>query len=113
MRDGFGKNFFPVAAAVILSIVPYLTKGQYRHIERSNYGMKPDAYMIYGFKIGPGFNQFTQTGSFIGLNTGFFGKYKINESFNIAVEALYSMQGGGRQTYTRTYNDARQSEVVV
>jgi hypothetical protein len=113
MREGFGKNFFPVVAAVILSIVPYLTKGQYKHIERSNYGMKPKPYMVYGFKIGLGFNQFTQPGSFIGLNTGFFGKYKINEVFNITVEALYSMQGGGRQSYTKVYDDASQSEFVV
>jgi len=113
MREEFGKFFFPLAIALILSIVPLLVNGQYRHIERSNYGMKPEPYMIYGFKIGPGLNQFTQPGSFIGINTGLFTKYKINESFNIAVEALYSMQGGGRQSYTRLYNEQRQSEVVV
>jgi hypothetical protein len=113
MSGGFGKKLFPVVAAIILFNVPHRSWAQYRHIEKSNYGAKPKPYMVYGIKIGPSFNQFTQPGSFIGLNAGFFGKHQINESFNITVEALYSLQGGGRQAYTKVYNKADQSQFVV
>jgi len=113
MRVGFwGKNF-PVVAVVILLIIPNLVQGQYRYTERSNYGIKSRSYIVYGIKFGPSLNQFTQPGSFIGLNAGIFAKYKINDSFDVLAEGLYSMQGGGRQNYTKIYDDADQSRFVV
>jgi hypothetical protein len=64
-----------------------------------------EAAFRYGVLIGGTFNQFTQPGTMIGFNGGAMGRWNAVDFMDLQFELLYTMQGGGREPYTRDLTD--------
>lgn len=58
-----------------------------------------------GAKTGVNLNQFRQPGTTMGVNFGIYGSYQINSFITVKLEPHYSLEGGGRPTYYRTYSN--------
>ena len=96
------KKWVQIFAIWISVIVPYYARGQDATASTDS---GDDSRITLGAKVGTSFNQFSQPGSFIGVNLGAFGKFKVTDFLDARLELLYSTQGGGRSDYTRVYND--------
>lgn len=103
------RVLFQILMICIIFIIPFCTHGQNRISEARFKGCKNGIatapVLGLGVKFGPSLNQFSQPGTFIGMNFGLFGTYSVTKCLDARMELLYSTQGGGRQDYRRVETD--------
>jgi hypothetical protein len=67
------------------------------------FSVNTKAQLKIGATAGTNFNSFTQPGITMGGNAGVFTKYKVLNILEVQGEIKYTLFGGGRHDYARTY----------